>query len=97
MKALTYAPHVPPPSVDVVRQHIARALRHSAAIEGRHIEVVLRGYTITPTGSVATWLQREAAECAALEVPGVAAVDNRLAVCWPEAAGSCGDDPERRN
>ena len=89
MKALTYAPHVPPPSVDVVRLHIARALRHSAAVDGRRIEVVLRGYTVTLTGTVATSLQREAAERAALDVPGVAAVDNRLAVRAPRG------DPER--
>jgi hypothetical protein len=90
MKALTYAPHVPPPSVDVVRLHIARALRHSA-VDGRHIEVVLRGYTVTLTGTVATWLQREAAERAALDVPGVAAVDNRLAVCRPDSDESSGN------
>jgi osmotically-inducible protein OsmY len=83
MKALTYVPHVPPPSVHIVRRRIAEALRHSAAMNGTHIDVAVRGYTVTLSGTVHTWLQREAAERAALAVPGVTALDNRLDVHWP--------------
>jgi osmotically-inducible protein OsmY len=83
MKALTCLPHVPTPSAAVVREHIARALQRSAVRSGRHIDVEVGGYTVTLRGRVATWLQRETAEAAALEVPGVAAVDNRLDVGWP--------------
>lgn len=93
MKALTYAPHVPPPLVGVVKQRIHEALKHSVAIDGLHIDVAVRGYTVTLSGTVCTWLQREAAERAVLAVPGVTAVDNRLEVCWPQAQAAA--NPER--
>ena len=35
---------------------------------------------VTLTGTVATWLQRESAERAAANAPGIAQVDNRIVV-----------------
>jgi osmotically-inducible protein OsmY len=63
-----------------VRHRIVTALHRNANIDARHIVVEVAGDTVILTGSVGTWLQRDAAERAAADAPGVARVDNRILV-----------------
>ena len=72
---------VTPPSVarDVHRRIIG-ALHQNADVDARHITVTVSGTTALLTGTVETWTQRDAAERAAANAPGIAYVDNRIAV-----------------
>jgi osmotically-inducible protein OsmY len=63
-----------------VRRRVVRALHTNADIDGRHIIVTVSEGRATLTGSVTSWLQREAVERAAADAPGVTEVDNRLTV-----------------
>jgi osmotically-inducible protein OsmY len=63
-----------------VRLRIVKALHRDADVDARHITVTVTGDTATLAGSVGTWLQRESAERAAANAPGIARVDNRIAV-----------------
>jgi osmotically-inducible protein OsmY len=63
-----------------VRRRIVRALHQHADVDARHITVTVSGDTATLTGAVGTWLQRDEAERAAANAPGIAHVDNRIAV-----------------
>lgn len=63
-----------------VRHRIIKALHQNADVDARHIDVKVAGNTVTLTGIVGTWLQRDAAERAAACAPGVAHVDNRVIV-----------------
>jgi osmotically-inducible protein OsmY len=71
---------VPRAAVRDVRQRIVKALHQNADVDGRHIEVNVSRGTATLTGIVGTWLQRESAERAAANAPGIAHVDNRIQV-----------------
>jgi osmotically-inducible protein OsmY len=68
-----------------VRHRIVEALHRSADIDARQIRVEVAGDTVTLTGGVGSWLQRESAERAAADAPGVARVDNRIVVVPPSA------------
>jgi osmotically-inducible protein OsmY len=57
-----------------------KALHRNADVDARHITVTVSGNAATLTGTVGTWLQREAAERAAASAPGIARVDNRVVV-----------------
>ena len=63
-----------------VQHRITAAIHRDAAIDARQIEVQVAGDVATLTGRVSTWTQREAAEFAAGNAPGIRAVDNRLQV-----------------
>ena len=63
-----------------VRHRIAEALHRSADIDARHISVAISGDAAVLTGTVASWFQREAAERAAGDAPGIRWVDNRIVV-----------------
>ena len=63
-----------------VKQKIEEALRRSAEIEASHISVSAAGGTVTLTGHVDTWHEREVAEQAAWSAPGVATVVNHLVI-----------------
>jgi osmotically-inducible protein OsmY len=63
-----------------VRHRIVQALHRSADVDARHVTVAVSGDTALLTGTVSTWLQRDIAERAAAEAPGIRHVDNRLAV-----------------
>ena len=72
---------VTPPSVARdVRRRIIGALHQNADVDARHITVTVSGTTALLTGTVATWMQRDAAERAAANAPGIGYVDNRIAV-----------------
>jgi osmotically-inducible protein OsmY len=70
----------PRAAVRDVRHRIVKALHQSADLDARHITVTVSGDTATLTGAVGTWLQRESAERAAANAPGIAQVDNRIIV-----------------
>jgi osmotically-inducible protein OsmY len=63
-----------------VRHRIVEALHRSATIDARHVTVTISGDKAILTGTVGTWLQRESAERAAADAPGIAQVENRLGV-----------------
>jgi osmotically-inducible protein OsmY len=75
---------VPAPSADDVRPRIVRALHHDADIDARGLTVVVSGSTVTLTGTVRSWHERDSAERAAMHAPGITHVDNLIAVEWPE-------------
>jgi osmotically-inducible protein OsmY len=63
-----------------VRHRIVEALHRNANIDARHITVTVSGDKAVLTGSVGSWLQRESAQRAAADAPGVAHVENRIVV-----------------
>jgi len=63
-----------------VRHRIAEALHRNANIDARHITVTVSEDKAILTGSVGSWLQRESAERAAADAPGVVHVENRIVV-----------------
>jgi osmotically-inducible protein OsmY len=63
-----------------VRHRIVEALHRNANIDARHIVVTISGDKAILTGNVGTWLQRESAERAAADAPGIAQVENRIVV-----------------
>lgn len=75
---------VPAPSADDVRPRIVRALHHDADIDAPGLNVVVSGSTVTLTGVVRSWHERDSAERAAMHAPGITHVDNRIVVEWPE-------------
>jgi osmotically-inducible protein OsmY len=71
---------VPSSGVRDVRRRIVGALHRDADIDARHVGVTVSGTTVTLTGIVASWTQRESAERAAAAAPGIARVDNQIVV-----------------
>jgi osmotically-inducible protein OsmY len=67
-----------------VQHRIIEALHHNANVDARHIAVKITGDTAELTGTVGTWLQRETAERAAANAPGIRYVHNNLAVMPPQ-------------
>lgn len=63
-----------------VTQRIVRTLHHDADVDARHVIVTVDGHSVTLTGTVTTWTQREAAERAAGQAPGVTQVNNHINV-----------------
>lgn len=67
-----------------VRHRIVEALHRNADLDARHIAVTVSGAVATLRGRVRTWLQRDAAEHAAANAPGITQVDNRIVVEPPD-------------
>ena len=63
-----------------VRHRIVEALHRNANIDARHIKVAVVEDKAILSGTVTTFLQRESAERAAADAPGIAVVENRIAV-----------------
>jgi osmotically-inducible protein OsmY len=63
-----------------VRHRIVEALHRNANIDARHIKVTIVKDKAILSGTVTTFLQRESAERAAADAPGIAVVENRIAV-----------------
>jgi osmotically-inducible protein OsmY len=68
----------PRAAVRDVHRRIVKALHQNADVDARHITVTVSGDTATLSGTVGTWLQRDSAERAAANAPGIAYVDNRI-------------------
>lgn len=75
---------VAPQSVERdVRHRIVEALHRNANLDARHITVAVTGDKATLTGTVGSWLQRESAERAAADAPGITRVVNDIVVESP--------------
>jgi osmotically-inducible protein OsmY len=75
---------MPTASVRDIRPRVVRALHEDADVEARGIEVLVSGSTVTLSGTVRSWHERESAERAAIHAPGITHVANRISVVWPE-------------
>jgi len=71
---------MPRAGVRDIRKRIVQALHRSADVNARQVEVKVDGDVATLTGTVGSWLQREAAERAAGSAPGITCVDNRITI-----------------
>lgn len=78
---------VPQAAVRDIQHRIVRALHQNADVDARHITAAVSGETAILTGRVVSWLQRESAERAAADAPGIAHVDNRIVVEPPAESG----------
>ena len=74
---ITVTPQI---TVEDVRHRIVAALHRSATVDAQHIFVRVAGDTAVLSGTIGSWPQREAAEAAAAEAPGIARVDNQIVV-----------------
>ena len=63
-----------------VKTKIEQALRHSAEVDARRINVDTRGEKVTLSGNVRSFLEREEAGRAAWAAPGVNSVENLIVV-----------------
>lgn len=63
-----------------IQRRIVQALHRSADVNARQVEVKVDGDVAVLTGTVGSWLQREAAERAAGAAPGIIRVDNRITI-----------------
>ena len=63
-----------------VRHRIVQALHRSADLASRQLAVAVSGTTAVLSGTVETWLQREAAERAAMAAPGIRSVENLIEI-----------------
>ena len=63
-----------------VHHRINAALHRNANLDARRIAVSVAGDTATLTGTVSTWLERDSAERATADAPGIVTVLNRIAV-----------------
>jgi osmotically-inducible protein OsmY len=66
-----------------LRRRIVQAMHANADIDARHVKVTVSEGRATLTGTVRTWLQRNAVERAVAHAPGVTDVDNCLLVEAP--------------
>lgn len=67
-----------------VRHRILEALHRNADLDARHVQAHAAGDVVTLTGHVGTWLQREIANRAAADAPGIRRVDNQITVDPPD-------------
>ena len=74
---------VPRPAGRDLRRRIAQALYRNAALDAKHIEVTVTGSVAHLRGTATSWLQRDAAERAAYDAPGITVVDNHIVVDPP--------------
>jgi osmotically-inducible protein OsmY len=63
-----------------IQNKIEAALRRSAEIDARRINVSVQDHKVTLTGNVHSWIERQAAERAVWSAPGVSQVDDRITV-----------------
>jgi osmotically-inducible protein OsmY len=83
---------VPVTSADDIRPQVVRALYQDADVDARGLEVTVSEGTVTLTGTVRSWHERESAERAATHAPGITHVNNRISVVWPEDMDSRAQD-----
>ncbi len=67
-----------------LQQRITKALYRNAGFDAKHIKVEVSDGVARLTGTATTWLQRQAAERAAFDAPGITMVDNQIIVEPPD-------------
>lgn len=68
------------PAFRDVHRRIVSALHRNADLDASHLRVEVAGDVVTLTGTVGSWLQRDAAERGAASAPGIRRVQNRIIV-----------------
>jgi osmotically-inducible protein OsmY len=68
------------PASAEIKTGIEAALKRSAEVEARRIQVEIKGPTVILTGTVSSWPERNAVERAAWAAPGVSKVENKLLI-----------------
>ena len=63
-----------------LHRRITGALHRNADVDAHQIAVTVDGDKVVLDGRVSSWMQREAAECAAASAPGITNVINRIVV-----------------
>jgi osmotically-inducible protein OsmY len=63
-----------------VQRRIVAALHHYADLDAQQIKVSVQDDSVVLTGTVTTWLKRDAAERAAGNAPGIARVENQIVI-----------------
>lgn len=66
------------PAPQDIAQRIAAALQRQSAREARHLDIAVKGDTVTLRGSVHSWRERDAIRGAAWSAPGVRRVVDEL-------------------
>ena len=66
-----------------MRRRIAQALYRNATLDAKHIEVTVTGSVAHLKGTATSWVQRDSAERAAYDAPGITLVDNQIVVDPP--------------
>jgi osmotically-inducible protein OsmY len=74
---IVVSPRVRP---DDIEARIQAAFRRSAEIDARRVHVHAQGGTVTLSGNVRSWFEREEAEHAVWAAPGVTKIDDRLRI-----------------
>jgi osmotically-inducible protein OsmY len=74
----------PPEAGRDLRKRIAQALYRNASLDAKRIEVTVSDHIARLTGTATSWLQRQAAERAAYDAPGITIVDNQIIVEPPD-------------
>ena len=69
-------------TASVVKSDIEAALKRRATNEANGIQVAVNGNDVTLTGTVLTWVERDAAESAAWSSPGVRNVVDNIAISY---------------
>ena len=66
-----------------MHRRITQALYRNASLDAKRIEVTVIGSVAHLTGTATSWMQRNAAEQAAYDAPGITLVDNQIVVDPP--------------
>jgi osmotically-inducible protein OsmY len=77
---VNYIEVAPKPAFRDVHRRIVAALHRNADIDARNIRVKVDGDSVTLTGTVESWTQRDTAEHGAASAPGIRRVDNQIVV-----------------
>ena len=77
---VNYIEVAPKPAFRDVHRRIVAALHRNADLDARNLRVEVADDVVTLTGTVASCLQREAAEYGAASAPGIRLVQNRIVV-----------------
>jgi osmotically-inducible protein OsmY len=79
------------PAFRDVHRRIVAALHRNADLDARNLRVEVADDVVTLTGTVESWLQRDAAERGAASAPGIRRVQNRIVVV-PSAVEAVDDE-----
>jgi osmotically-inducible protein OsmY len=72
----------PPPDINIVKENIRKALERSANLQAGKIYIETQGNKVILKGSARSWNERKEIEKAASAAPGVAEVDDQLAIIY---------------